>query len=190
MARVIKQRPMNWVERLYIFEAIRGLWTTLKHAARGLFRYEELPTISYPEGQPEVRRSYRAKHRLMLRADGTPRCVACGMCAAACPAHCIYIEATASDDPRIEKKVKRFDIDHLTCVFCGLCVEACPVDALRMDTKEIIFEHRTRDEFVANLQTLTSWNPKDYPDDAQSQVAPGGTKNAEARKVWGMEVKN
>ena len=62
MARVIKQRPMNWVERLYIFEAIRGLWTTLKHAARGLFRYEELPTISYPEGQPEVRRSYRAKH--------------------------------------------------------------------------------------------------------------------------------
>ena len=52
MARVIKQRPMNWVERLYIFEAIRGLWTTLKHAARGLFRYETLPTISYPEGQP------------------------------------------------------------------------------------------------------------------------------------------
>ena len=190
MALVIRQRPMNWVERLYIFEAIRGLWTTLKHAARGLFRYEELPTISYPEGQPEVRRTYRAKHRLMLRADGTPRCVACGMCAAACPAHCIYIEATASDDPRIEKKVKRFDIDHLTCVFCGLCVEACPVDALRMDTKEIIFEHRTRDEFVATLETLTSWNPKDYPDDAQSQVAPGGTKNAEARKVWGMEVKN
>ncbi len=116
MARVIRQRPMNWVERLYIFEAIRGLWTTLKHAARGLFRYEQLPTISYPEGQPEVLNGYRAKHRLMLRPDGTPRCVACGMCAAACPAHCIYIEATASDDPRIEKKVKRFDIDHLTCV--------------------------------------------------------------------------
>ena len=66
----------------------------------------------------------------------------------------------------------------------------CPVDALRMDTKEIIFEHRTRDEFVANLKTLTSWDPKDYPDDAQSQKAPGGKLNAEARKVWGMEVKN
>ena len=37
--RVIEQRPMNWVERLYIFEALRGLFTTLKHAARGLFRY-------------------------------------------------------------------------------------------------------------------------------------------------------
>ena len=77
----------------------------------------------------------------------------------------------------------------MTCVFCGLCVEACPVDALRMDTKEIVFEHRTRDEFVVTLETLTAWNPKDYPDDEQSQVAPGGTKNAEARKVWGMEVK-
>ena len=37
--RVIRQRPMNLVERLYIFEALRGLFTTLKHAARGLFRY-------------------------------------------------------------------------------------------------------------------------------------------------------
>ena len=187
--RVIKQKPMTWGERLYIFEALRGVFTTLKHAARGLFRYEELPTISYPEGQPEVRNTYRAKHRLMLRPDGSPRCVACGMCAAACPAHCIFIEATASDDPRIEKKVKRFDIDHLTCVFCGLCAEACPVDALRMDTKKISFEHRSREEFVAHLEDLTNWDPKDYPDDEQSQVAPGGTKNAEARKVWGMEVK-
>jgi len=187
--RVIKQKPMNWVERLYVFEALRGLFTTLKHAARGLFRYETLPAISYPEGQPEVRDTYRARHRLMRRPDGSPRCVACGMCAAACPAHCIFIEATASDDPRIEKKVKRFDIDHLTCVFCGLCVEACPVDALRMDTKKISFMHRTREDFVAHLEDLIDWDPKDYPEDEQSQVAPGGKKNAEALEVWGMEVK-
>ena len=51
--RVIRQKPMTLGERLYIFEAIRGLWTTLKHAARGLFDYDSLPTISYPEGQPE-----------------------------------------------------------------------------------------------------------------------------------------
>ncbi|MCF0223573.1 MAG: NADH-quinone oxidoreductase subunit I [Fibrobacter sp.] len=180
---------MTWTERLYIYECFRGLFTTLKHALRGLFRYEQLPTISYPEGQPDIPRNYRAKHRLMLRPDGTPRCVACGMCAAACPAHCIFIEATASEDPRIEKRVMRFDIDHLVCVFCGLCVEACPVDALRMDTKEIIFEHRKREDFVASLSDLISWDPKDYPEDAQSQVAPGGKNNAAALKVWGMEVK-
>lgn len=189
MARVIKQKPMTWVERLYVYECLRGLFTTLKHAARGFFRYEELPTISYPEGQPDIPRNYRAKHRLMLRADGTPRCVACGMCAAACPAHCIFIEATQSDDPRIEKRVMRFDIDHLTCVFCGLCAEACPVDALRMDTKKIVFEHRTREEFVAHMSDLMDWDPKDYPEDAQSQMAPGGTKNKQALETWGMEVK-
>lgn len=189
MARVIKQKPMNWIERLYVVECLRGLFTTLKHAARGLFRYETLPTISYPEGQPEITNGYRAKHRLMLRPDGTPRCVACGMCAAACPAKCIFIEATESEDGRIEKRVMRFDIDHLVCVFCGLCVEACPVDALRMDTKEIVFEHRTREEFVAHLSDLTSWNPADYPDDMQSQMAPGGTKNKQALETWGLEVK-
>lgn len=58
-----------------------------------------------------------------------------------------------------------------------------------MDTKVVSFEHRTREEFVASLYDLTNWDPMDYPGDAQSQVAPGGTKNAEARKVWGMEVK-
>jgi NADH-quinone oxidoreductase subunit I len=83
----------------------------------------------------------------------------------------------------------RFDIDHLTCVFCGLCVEACPVDALRMDTKVISFEHRTRDEFVSSLFDLTNWNPADYPEDEQSQKAPGGTLNKQALETWGMEVK-
>ena len=45
--RVIKQKPMTWGERLYIFEALRGLFTTIKHAARGLFRYETLPTKTF-----------------------------------------------------------------------------------------------------------------------------------------------
>src|SRR5574344_1355959 len=105
MVRVIRHKPMNWVERLYIFEAFRGLFTTLKHFLRGFFRYETLPTVPYPDMKPEIRRTYRAKHRMMLRPDGTPRCVACFMCATACPAHCIYIEPAQSEDGRIEKRV-------------------------------------------------------------------------------------
>ena len=145
MVRQIKQKPMNWVERLYVFEACRGMWVTLKHALRGLLRYETLPTVPYPEIKPEIRHTYRSKHRLMLRPDGTPRCVACDMCAAACPADCIYIEAGEVKDGRIEKRAIRFDIDHLVCVFCGLCVEACPVDALRMDTCDTSYVYRNRE---------------------------------------------
>ncbi len=189
MARVIKQKPMNWVERLYVFEALRGLYTTLKHALRGLFRYETLPTVPYPDQKPEIPQNYRARHRLMLRPDGSPRCVACGMCAAACPAHCIFIEAGEVDDKRIEKGPVRFEIDHLVCVFCGLCVEACPVDALRMDTRQTSFVHPNRDDFIAPMYDLMDWNPKEYSQsDLQSQSAPGGSHNKQALDAWGMKV--
>lgn len=189
MARVIKQKPMTWAERLYVFEALRGLFTTLRHALRGFFRYETLPTVPYPEQKPEISSTYRAKHRLMLRPDGTPRCVACGMCAAACPAHCIFISASETEDPRIEKAPLSFQIDHLVCVFCGLCVEACPVDALRMDTRETSYVHAGRDEFAMQMFDLMKWDPKDYPEsDLQSQMAPGGSLNKQALDVWGMKV--
>jgi len=148
-----------------------------------------LPTVPYPEIKPEIPRDYRAKHRLMLRPDGTPRCVACFMCATACPAHCIYIEAAPSEDGRIEKRAVRFDIDHLVCVFCGLCVEACPVDAIRMDTQDTSYVHRNREDFITPMYDLTAWDPKQYPqNDTQSQVAPGGSKNQQALEAWGLKV--
>jgi len=190
MTRVVQHKPMNVWERLYVYEAVRGMYTTLKHFLRGLFRYETLPTIPYPDIKPEIPRDYRSKHRLMKRPDGEPRCVACFMCATACPAKCIYIEATESMDGRIEKKPVRFDIDHLLCVFCGLCVEACPVDAIRMDTRDASFVHGNRKDFLATMDQMLAWDPKDYPqDDAQSQMAPGGTKNKEALDNWGLRIR-
>jgi NADH-quinone oxidoreductase subunit I len=68
------------------------------------------------------------------RPDGSPRCVACYMCATACPAQCIFIEAAEVEGDPIEKYPKQFVIDELRCVVCGFCVEACPKDAIRMDT--------------------------------------------------------
>jgi NADH-quinone oxidoreductase subunit I len=79
---------------------------------------------------------YRGLHRLVPRADGRPRCVAWFMCATACPAQCIYIEAGEVEGDPIEKYPKQFVIDELRCVVCGFCVEACPKDAIRMDTGE------------------------------------------------------
>jgi len=154
MPRIIQHPKRTLWVRSYVPEAIRGLYTTLRHFLRGLFKYETLPTIPYPTIKTPIPKDYRGMHRLLKRADGSPRCVACGMCAAACPARCIKVDAGESPNGQVEKKAIRFEIDHLACVFCGLCVEACPADAIRMDTGITSFVHDSREKFIADMQKL------------------------------------
>jgi len=181
MAKVVPRPDLGIWERLYIGEILKGLMTTIGHGARSLTQPASFMTLNYPEQQPNIPRDYRARHRLMKRADGSPRCVACYMCSTACPARCINIVAEESPDKHIEKRPVRFEIDLLLCVFCGYCVEACPCDAIRMDTKLAVLVGGDRAGFVIDRAKLMDWNPKDYPaDDLQSQKAPGGLLNEKA----------
>jgi formate hydrogenlyase subunit 6/NADH:ubiquinone oxidoreductase subunit I len=99
-----------------------------KHPGTGL------ATIQYPNERRPYPARFRGRHRLTLYSDGDIKCTSCFLCATACPAKCIYIEAAEHDDPEIEKFPHRYEIDTLLCIYCGYCVEACPVDAIRMDT--------------------------------------------------------
>lgn len=124
-------------ERSFLPEIIRGVGITLRHLFGNLFGNKErraLQTVRYPEEKRVYPERNRGQHRLLARDDGSPRCVACYMCATACPAYCIHIIAAESQDDAIEKYPAAFEIDQLRCVYCGLCVEACPEDAIRMDT--------------------------------------------------------
>lgn len=112
----------------------KGFWVTLKHLVYNLISRKGVPTIDYPYEERNISPRWRGLHRLTKRQDGSVKCVACFLCATACPAECIYIEAEEAPDPTIEKRPQKFEIDLLRCVFCGLCVEACPVDAIRMDS--------------------------------------------------------
>ena len=143
-------RPVTFRERVYFPEIIRGLGIVSRHFFRNLFFGRETTpdvlertrrgslnaTLAYPEEKVPYPPGYRGLHRLVPREDGRPRCVACYMCATACPAQCIYIEAAEVEGDPIEKYPKKFVIDELRCVVCGFCVEACPKDAIRMDTGE------------------------------------------------------
>src|SRR5215813_13038203 len=111
------------------------------------------PTISYPEERRSYSDRYRGAHILTAREDGTPRCVACYMCATACPADCIYIEAKEVADPQIEKAPARFEIDMLRCVFCGFCVDACPEEAIIM-SRETEISAFNRGETIWGIERL------------------------------------
>ncbi|MGD0618161.1 MAG: NADH-quinone oxidoreductase subunit NuoI [Bryobacteraceae bacterium] len=91
-------------------------------------------TDAYPDAPPILQERFRGKHVLQRDENGLEKCVACYLCAAACPADCIYIEAAENTETeRIsggERYAKVYNIDYNRCIFCGYCVEACPTDAI------------------------------------------------------------
>jgi NADH-quinone oxidoreductase subunit I len=147
----IDNRPADARESLYFPEIFRAIGLVVTTFWRNAFFSRDpnpdilerdqtrnrVTTLQYPEEKQPYPAGYRGLHRLVPRADGSPRCVACYMCATACPAQCIFIEAAEVEGDPIEKYPKQFVIDELRCVVCGFCVEACPKDAIRMDTGEI-----------------------------------------------------
>lgn len=150
----IPSPKLRWHERIYLWEVVRGLSVTIRHMVANLLRQSEMPTVQFPEESKPLPVRLKGRHRLTLREDGSPKCVACYMCQTACPARCINIIAEESAEPTIEKRPKIFDIDMLRCVFCGYCVEACPEDAIRMDTGEVSIVSDKREDFVFHIDFL------------------------------------
>ena len=111
-------------------------------------------TFQYPEVRREISPRHRSLHRLVLRPDGKPRCVACMLCVTVCPSECIFVEAAEDPDPEIQKCPARFTIDLSRCCFCGFCVEACPEDAIRMDTGKLEVAGGTRADLEYPVEKL------------------------------------
>jgi NADH-quinone oxidoreductase subunit I len=107
---------------------VKGLGITLKEMMQ--------PTVTedYPDVPPFFQERFRGKHILQRDDNGLEKCVACFLCAAACPVECIYIEAAENTEKaRIsggERYASVYNIDYSRCIFCGYCVEACPTDAI------------------------------------------------------------
>ncbi|MGE0455202.1 MAG: NADH-quinone oxidoreductase subunit I [Vicinamibacteria bacterium] len=133
-----------------------GMWLTLLNMLNVLFR-RGAATIQYPEQKRTLSARYRGIHILTERMDGTPKCVACYMCATACPAECIYIEAGERPEKTIEKYPTRFEIDLLRCVYCGFCVDACPEEAIIM-SRENDLVGTTREELIIDRDRLMARN--------------------------------
>ncbi|MGE0640618.1 MAG: NADH-quinone oxidoreductase subunit I [Thermoanaerobaculia bacterium] len=124
-------KKLTLAERLYL-PLLSGLGVTIRHMIVNLLGMRKRVTIQYPEERREYSHRYRGHHILTTRPDGSVRCVACFLCATACPAECIHIEAAEHPDVNIEKYPVVYEIDMLRCVFCGYCVDACPEEAIIM----------------------------------------------------------
>jgi NADH-quinone oxidoreductase subunit I len=120
---------------LAFLEFARGLKITF------LTAFKRPTTIQQPEERRVLPERFRGQHALHRYENNLERCIGCFLCAGACPADCIYIEA-AENDPENptsagERYAKVYEIDELRCIFCGFCEEACPTGAI---TLEPIFE--------------------------------------------------
>ena len=160
-----RKRELTFWEKIYVPEIIRGVWLTCAHFFRNLFLHtahlfgllkdkEAAVTFQYPEILRPLAPRFRSRHRLTVREEGTPRCVACMLCETVCPARCITIVAGEHPDPNVEKYPVRFDIDLGVCVYCGYCVEVCPEDAIRMDTNILDVAAYSRAEMKLDIHEL------------------------------------
>ena len=165
--KVVKRRGSSLKDKLYLPAIMGGMKTTFKHFSKNLKDTSNIISMQYPEvGPTDISDRYRGVHRLTKHDDGSEKCVACYMCATACPSDCIFIDAQERFDGIAEKRPSSFKIDLLECVYCGYCVEACPCDAIRMDTGIFSFVASSREDFLVDKDYLmNNERSKDFNND-------------------------
>lgn len=151
-SKMVSNKKMTFMERIYLPAIFKGMTITLKHFFR------KKVTINYPEQTRAFSKVYRGKHVLKRDDEGRERCTACGLCAVACPAEAITMIA-AERKPgeehlyREEKYAEVYEINMLRCIFCGDCEEACPKEAIFL-TDRIVESDYERLPFIYGKNLL------------------------------------
>lgn len=137
------------------YTIIRSMWMVNSHAIR------PRDTILYPEVPVPVPPRFRGRIILSRDPDGDERCVACNLCAVACPVGCISLQKAEREDGRWYPEF--FRINFSRCIFCGLCEEACPTTAIQM-TPDFEMGEYVRQDLVYEKEHLLISGPGKYPD--------------------------
>lgn len=167
-SKVVVQKELTLSERLYFPAILKGMWITFTHI------FKRTPTVKYPEQKREIAPVYRGQHVLKRDEAGAERCTACGLCAVACPAEAITMEAAERKKGeeglyREEKYAAVYEINMLRCIFCGLCEEACPKEAIFL-TDRIVPSSFTRGEEIFGKNILVE--PIDQRVDVSKRQTP------------------
>ena len=151
-SKQVVKKEMTFAEKLYLPAIFGGMIITFKN----MFR--KSATVQYPEVKRDMSPNFRGQHVLKRDENGAERCTACGLCAVACPAEAITMNAAERKKGeeglyREEKYAANYEINMLRCIFCGLCEDACPKEAIFL-TDRIVPTEFDRDDFVYGKDKL------------------------------------
>ena len=158
-----------------LFAALSGIGSQF----RSLFMifmhsFRKRDTIQYPEEKPYMPPRYRGRIVLTRDPDGDERCVACNLCAVACPVGCISLQKAEREDGRWYPEF--FRINFSRCIFCGLCEEACPTNSIQLTPDYELCEYNRQDLVYEKEDLMISGTGK-YPDYNFYRVAGMAIKN-------------
>ena len=143
-------------------------------------------TLEYPEEVRPKPERFHGRHVLNRYEDGMEKCIGCELCAAVCPAKCIYVRGKDNDPDDPTSPGERFgyvyEINYLRCIHCDLCVEACPTEAIT-ETKLFEFSFTNREDAIYTKAELL------VGDDGRPQKLPwenwdGGFDPARDTSGW------
>ncbi len=137
-----------------MWSSLRTLWLIFLH----MFRRRV--TVQYPDEKPYIPPRWRGRIVLTRDPDGGERCVACYLCAVACPVDCISLQATQDEHGR--RYPEFFRINFSRCIFCGYCEEACPTYAIQLTTDFEMCEY-DRPSLVYEKEDLLISGEGKYP---------------------------
>jgi NADH-quinone oxidoreductase subunit I len=133
---------------------LRSIWHVFLHAFR------RRATVQYPDRMRPLPARARGRIILSRDPDGKERCVACYLCAAACPVDCIALQAAEDESGR--RYPEFFRVNFSRCIFCGFCEDACPTYAIQLTPDFEMGEYR-RDGMVYEKEDLTISGQGKYP---------------------------
>jgi len=131
----------------------RSMWLVFKHLG------QKRQTVLYPEERPVLPPRYRGRIVLTRDPDGEERCVACYLCAVACPVDCIAL--AAGQDTHGRRYPEFFRINFSRCIFCGFCEDACPTWAIQL-TGDFEMAEQRRENLVYEKEDLLISGPGKY----------------------------